>query len=245
MKTLRIILIVVASVAVILPQAFAGMEHHGGGHDMTMHHQHVMLNHALGMSLEGSNLVMLGQMGMAKGIDKITVEHGEKMMKNGRNLWNELMSGDVMMKMHKHGKSPMEDPLMKYTHQLAEAQIKVMDLLDKMPSAGYTGGPGMSMHHQHVMLNHALKMTLEGSNLIMLGQMGMAKGVDELTVEHGKSMIKHGRKLFDEIMSGPAMKEMHAKGVSPEKDKLMGYTHRLAEAELKVMEILKKMPPAM
>ena len=32
------------------------------GHDMASHHQHMMLNHALGMTLEGYNLVMLGNM---------------------------------------------------------------------------------------------------------------------------------------------------------------------------------------
>jgi hypothetical protein len=61
---------------------------------MSMHHQHIMLNHALGMALEGSNLLMLGQMGMAKGVDEISIEHGKMMMKNGRNLLNETMSGD-------------------------------------------------------------------------------------------------------------------------------------------------------
>jgi hypothetical protein len=216
----------------------------GVGHGMAMHHQHIMLNHALGMTLEGSNMFMLGEMGMAKGIDKISVDHGKMMMKNGRDLWNELMSGDTMMKMHAGGKTPTDDPMMKDTHQLAEAQLKVMDLLSKMPSSSGMGH-GMAMHHQHEMLNHALKMALEGSNMIMLGQMGMATGVDEISVEHGKMMMRNANSLFNEIMSGDTMMTMHGEGKSPEKDSAMAYTHKLAEAQMKVMNLLKMMPSVM
>jgi hypothetical protein len=219
---------------------FAGAQ----GHGMAMHHQHLMMNHALGMTLEGSNLVMLGEMGMAGGIDKASVEHGKMMIKNGRDLWNELMSGETMMKMHSAGTTPADDPTMKYTHQLAEAQLKVMDLLSKMPSSSETGH-GMTMHHQHIMLNHALKMGLEGSNIIMLGQMGMEPGVDTISVKHGKSMMENANMLLNELMSGETMMEMHGKGMTPEKDKTMGYTHQLAEAQMNVMNLLKKMPSMM
>jgi hypothetical protein len=219
---------------------FAGTQ----GHEMAMHHQHLMLNHAFGMTVEGSNLIMLGEMGMAGEIDKESVDHGKMMIKNGRDLWNELMSGETMMKMHSAGTTPSDDPVMKYTHQLAETQLKVIDLLSKMPSMS-SEGHGMAMHHQHIMLNHALKMALEGSNIIMLGQMGMAKGVDAVSIEHGKDMMKKAESLFNKIMSGETMMEMHGKDMTPEKDSAMAYTHKLAEAQLKVINQLKKMPSLM
>ena len=207
---------------------------------MGMHHQHIMTNHALGMALEGSNLVMLGQMGMAKGVDKVSVDHGKMMIKNARGLWTEVIEGKSMKDMHDTG-APMTSPMMAYTHKLAEAQLKVMDLLGKMSSGGH-GGHGMAMHHQHTMLNHALKMALEGSNLIMLGQMGMAAGVDEVSVEHGKTMIKHARGLYNDIMTGKTMTDMHGTGTSPDKDSGMAYTHKLASAQLKVIDLLTMMP---
>jgi hypothetical protein len=214
---------------------------HGSGHGMTMHHQHTMLNHALSMALEGSNMIMLGQMGMAPGVDEISIKHGEKMMKDGKAMLDQVMSGEAMKKMHAEGKSPKEDPTMAYTHELAEAQAKVMDLLSKMSTASHEGH-GMAMHHQHIMLNHALDMALQGSNMIMLGQMGMASGVDEMSVHHGEMMMKDAKALWDEIMSGEAMKKMHAEGKSPKEDTSMAYTHELAEAQLKVMDLLSKMP---
>jgi hypothetical protein len=241
--TLKFIVLLVSLSFLFSGPLTAGMtmKHGAGGHGMTMHHQHTMLNHALGMALEGSNLVMLGQMGMAKGVDKVSVDHGKMMIKNGRALYNEVMTGKTMTGMHSGGTSPTDNPMMEYTHKLASAQLKVFDLLKEMSSEGH-GGHGMAMHHQHTMLNHALKMALEGSNLIMLGQMGMAPGLDEVSVDHGKTMIKHARSLYNETMTGKTMTDMHGKGTSPEKDSGMAYTHKLASAQLKVIDLLKMMP---
>ena len=212
---------------------------HGAGHGMSMHHQHEMINHSLGMALQGSNLVMLGQMEMVPGLDKMTVGHGKKMLKNARTMMNDTMSGDAMMKMHSTGMSPADNPMMKYTHQLGEAVMKVMDLLDKHADMK---GHSMEVHHQHMILSHALKMAIEGSDMIMTGQMGMAPGVDSHSVTHGKNMMKEGRALWNEVMSGDYMMKMHGKGMSPDKHKGMAFTHELAEAQLKVLELLKKMP---
>jgi hypothetical protein len=210
------------------------------GHDMSSHHQHMMLNHALGMTLEGYNIIMLGDMGMAKGVDKLSVEHGNMMVRNGKALWTEIMSGKDMAGMHHSGKDPMKDPAMAYTHKLAEKQLKVIDLLGKMPKMEM--GHGMAMHHQHIMLNHALKMALVGSNIFMLGEMGMAKGVDDISVDHGRMMLKNARSLFNDIMSGKNMMNMHMGGTTPESDAMMKYTHQLAEAQLQVLNLLDDMP---
>ena len=210
------------------------------GHDMSSHHQHIMLNHALGMTLEGYNLVMLGDMGMAKGVDKVSVDHGNMMIKNGKAVWTKIMSGKAMVGMHHAGKDPMKDPAMAYTHKLGEKQLKVIDLLGKMPKMDM--GHGMAMHHQHIMLNHALKMALEGSNILMLGDMGMAKGVDDISVNHGRMMLKNARALFNDIMSGKNMTDMHMGGKTPESDAMMMYTHKLAEAQLQVLTLLDDMP---
>jgi hypothetical protein len=215
-----------------------------GGNDMFSHHQHIMLNHALGMTLEGYNLVMLGEMDMAKGSDDISVDHGVMMVKNGKAMWAEIMSGKAMTGMHHEGKDPMKDPAMAFTHKLAEKQLIVMDLLGKMPNVGSdhgAGAHGMSIHHQHIMLNHALKMGLEGSNILMLGEMGMAEGVDEISEKHGKMMLKNGRALFNDIMSGDTMMGIHKSGTTPESNELMQYTHKLAEAQLQVLTLLDEM----
>jgi len=245
MRTTKFIVFVLAMAVLITGSATVGMamKHgQGGGHGMSMHHQHEMINHSLGMALQGSNLVMLGQMEMVPGLDKLTVDHGKKMLGNARTMINDTMSGDPMMKMHAEGTSPADDPMMKYTHQLGEAALKVMDILDK-----HAGMKAHSMegHHQHMILNHALKMAIEGSDMIMTGQMGMAPGVDDHSVTHGKNMMKEARTLWNEVMSGDEMMKMHGTGMSPDKHKGMAFTHELAEAQLKVMDLLEKMPSGM
>ena len=245
MRTTKFIMFVLAVAVLFTGPATVGMamEHgQGGGHGMSMHHQHQMINHALGMALQGSNLVMLGQMEMASGLDELTVDHGKKMLGNARSTMNETMSGDTMMKMHAAGTSPADDPMMKYTHQLGEAAMKVMDMLDKHADMK---GHSMEVHHQHMLLNHALKMAIEGSDMIMTGQMGMASGVDYHSDFHGKKMRKEARALWNEVMSGDYMMKMHGKGMSPDKHKGMAFTHELAEAQLKVMDLLEKMPSEM
>jgi hypothetical protein len=212
------------------------------GHGMTMHHQHQTMNHALGMILDGSNLVMIGQMGMVPDYDSLTVDHGDMMINKASFLWNNIMSGDVMMKMHKAGTKPQDDPLMKYTHELGEAQLKVINLLKKHADMKHHT---MSMHHQHILMNHALKMALEGSNMTMTSNMGMAPGIDEEAITHGKMMSKHARDLLNEVLSGDAMMTMHEEGMKPTLHKGMEFTHEMGSAVMKVMSLLDKMPAAM
>jgi hypothetical protein len=221
----------------------SAMKHgQGAGHGMTIHHQHQTMNHALGMILEGSNLVMLGQMGMVSGIDEFTVDHGDKMMNSGSDLWNSVMSGDVMMKMHKDGTNPQDDPVMKYTHELGEAQLKVINLLKKHADMKQHT---MGMHHQHILMNHALKMALEGSDMTMTGQMGMAPGVDEGSVSHGKMMRKGAWDMLNKVLSGDAMMKMHGEGMKPAGHKGMQFTHELGSSMMEVMNLLEKMPSGM
>jgi hypothetical protein len=210
------------------------------GHEMTSHHQHMMLNHALGMVVEGSNLVMLSEMSMSTEVDAMSAEHGNMMIKNGTTMYNEIMTGKEMLGMHHEGKDPMKDPTMAYTHKLAERELIVMDLLGKMPKM--EKGADMTMHHQHITLNHALKMALEGANILMLGEMGMAGGIDEIDKEHGRMMIKNAKALYNDVMSGSQMTKMHTEGTSPESNEAMQYTHKLAEAQLLVITTLEEMP---
>lgn len=211
---------------------------HGKDADMTMHHMHTMMSHGLVMVTEGSNMVMLGEMKMAPGVDKKTLQHGQHMIKEGKDLITRALSGPEMTAMmKKHAKAP----LMEYTHELGEAMLKITDILEKMPMEDMSSPDMMTMHHMHIMINHALGMAAEGSNMVMLGRMGMAKDVDKFSVEHGKMMMKDAHALLNEVFEGKAMKEMHEKGVKMD-NAMMAETHNLGEAAGKVIDLLEKMP---
>ena len=239
MATMKVFMPLVLVLVITASPAVGMKEMAEEGHAMSMHHQHQMLNHALAMALQGSNLVMIGQMKMVPGVDDLAVRHGTMMMKEARAMWNETMSGSMMTKMHGAGTTPADNPVMEYTHKLAEAQVKVMDLLEKHAA---TQDHTMTVHHQHLLLNHALEMAIDASDMSMTGAMGMAPGIDEESVGHGKKMMGHARSLWNDVMSGDDMKKAHGEGMTPEKDAGMAFTHELAEAQLKVMDLLENMP---
>lgn len=220
--------------------ARAGMEGMEG-HSMKTHHQHLLMDHGLSMVLQGSNMVMLGQMEMVSALDSISVDHGKKMINNGKKAIEEALSGPAMMKMHGAGHDPKSDSMMKATHDLGESVLKVVDLVEKMDMGSMKGESMMAMHHMHTLINHALSMAAEGANLAMVGQMGMAGDFDPPTVKHGKMMIKNARGLIGEVMEAPVMKEMHGKGKSPDKDPMMGHTHKMTEISYKIIGQLEKM----
>ena len=207
---------------------------------MHLHHMHTMMNHGLIMALQGSNLVMLSEMKMAPGVDEITLSHGKKMIADGKAMLKEMLSGEHMTAMHKGGQA--DSPLMTYTHDLGNASLTVIAGLEEMQTGDMASPETMKMHHMHIALNHALEMTAEGSNLVMMGQMKMAGGVDKHTVDHGKQMIADGLKLWNEVMGGSAMAEMHAGGTTPEASVMMRTTHKLAGDQKKVLDLLANMP---
>ncbi|MDN5870657.1 MAG: hypothetical protein L0H73_08075 [Nitrococcus sp.] len=100
---------------------------------------------------------------------------------------------------------------------------------------------GMTMHHMHMMINHAVEMAAAGSNLIMLGQMGMAEGVDKLSINHGKMMISNAQSLMQTIMERNPMKSLHKEGVTPKSSEEMAYTHDLYRSASSYIDTLSRM----
>lgn len=209
------------------------------GADMKMHHMHIMMSHGLSMVTEGSNLVMLAEMKMAPSLDPLTLEHGRHMMADGKELIEHTMSGHEMKSMHMAGHG--DDPLMKYTHELGHAMMDYVNSVENMSMEGEMSGDMMTMHHMHILINHAVNMAAEGANLVMLGQMSMAKGVDKGSVEHGKMMISDADKLLTEVMEGKAMQEMHEKGIKMN-NAMMAETHKIGAAAKKIVDLLSDMP---
>ena len=211
----------------------------GSDAGMEMHHIHVMMNHGLKMVTEGSNMVMLSDMEMAPGLDKTTHEHGHSMIEKGKAVILQSLNGPEMMSMMKgdHAKSDM----MQNTHVLGTQMLKIVGMLEEMSKAGPVKSDMMTMHHQNITINHGLGIALQGSNIKMLGQMGMAGTVDNFSLKHGSMMIEKGRTLINSVMGDKAMMDMHDSGKSPVKDPMMMNTHKLVESAMKIIDELSKM----
>jgi hypothetical protein len=111
----------------------------------------------------------------------------------------------------------------------------------KMDAA--TSEERMTMHHMHMMINHAMEMAAEGSDLIMLGKMGMAPGIDDISVKHGRMMISDAKDLIKQVMSDKSMADMHAKGITTKSSPEMAFTHKLSAAAMAYITAVESMPP--
>ena len=184
---------------------------------------------------------MLSKMKMLQSVDDMTAHHGSEMMKEAKPLIERTMSGPVIMELH--SKKYINDPLLHYTEKLGKAMIDVVDILDTMNMKGFESADTMKMRHLHTMLNHALEMAAEGSNLAILGHMSKTGEVmDTYSINQGNQMMKNARSLLTATMGSKTMKELHAAGVTTEKDSMMREFHAFAEAAMNVIDMLIKMP---
>ena len=207
---------------------------------MSMHHLHIMMNHGLAMAAGGANMVMLAHMGMSPEIDTPALNHGRQMIKDGKTVIQHAVSGKGMKALHGEGHGDV--PLMSYTHELGDAMIAVIDDLQRMTEAPKNPGDDMTMHHMHMMVNHALQMGVEGSNLVMFGEMGMADKVDSFSIDHGKKMLSSAHDLWKEMIEGKTMQALHKREAAGSAE--MKSTHNHADSVNKVMDLLKKMSAA-
>jgi len=208
---------------------------------MKMHHLHMLMNKGILLATEGSNLIMLSKMKMLQGVDDMTAHHGSEMMKEANPLIQRTMSGPVIMELH--SKKYINDPLLHYTEKLGKAMIDTVNILDAMNMRGFESADAMKMSHLHTLLNHALEMAAEGSNLSILGHMSKTGEVmDTYSITQGNLMMKNARSLLTAIMESRPMKDLHAAGVTEESNSMMREFHDFAEAALNVTDMLIRMP---
>ncbi|UCH45002.1 MAG: hypothetical protein JSV11_12000 [Nitrospiraceae bacterium] len=209
---------------------------------MKMHHLHVMMNKGVLLATEGSNLLMLSKTDMLPSVDDMMDRHGSEMISQSRPLIQRTMSAPVIMELH--SKKYINDPLLHYTEQLGVAMIEAVDSLEKMIMSSSTSADAKKMSHLQTLLNHALEMAAEGSNLAILGQMGKTgKVMDTYSIKLGNQMMINAKMLLSSTLQGKTMQDLHASGSPPASDQMMRNVHSFAEAALKVIDMLITMPP--
>jgi len=213
----------------------------GGAPPGKMRQAHVVANHGLIMALQGASLAMLGQLKAAPGVDEAMMKHGREMIRKGTTAIREVGQGPDMTAMRAAGSG--DDPLMKHARDLLDVTEDVLKKLEKAETP-VPSGDVMTLRHMQIALVHAVGTGVDGANLVAMGRMKRSEGTDESSIRHGRAMMADARALWKEILEGKAMKEIHARGMSPKIVPMMGATHRLAEAGGKVLDTLEKMSAA-
>lgn len=154
---------------------------------LQMHHIHMLINHALQMAAQGTDMKIQGE------------EHGNYMLKQATELLQRAMSGPEMARLHAQGYAKKHSMII--THQLAD---QATQLFAQMRNMNTTTSDKRSVQ----MLNHALELAATGSNLVMLGQQGMAGDIDTVMVNHGQSMLGDASRLLQKESKVTAYREV-------------------------------------
>ncbi len=98
------------------------------------------------------------------------------------------------------------------------------------------------IHDMHAMMHemdNGLCEALQGSNMQMLGQMGMSKKLDKDLMVRGTKKINEGKAMIKDVLEGEAMKDLYKEGGFNKK--VMDDLHKLGEKMLEVIEQVEKL----
>ncbi|MBI4686366.1 MAG: hypothetical protein HY756_01040 [Nitrospirae bacterium] len=98
-----------------------------------LHDMHAMMHSmdvGLSQALEGSDLQMLGQMGISKKLDKDMMTRGTRMVKDGKAMIKEMLEGEAMKRLHKEG--GYDKKIMDDIHELGDRMLKVIEQIEKL-----------------------------------------------------------------------------------------------------------------
>ncbi len=102
--------------------------------------------------------------------------------------------------------------------------------------------PEKGLHDMHAMMHemdNGLCEALQGSNMQMLGQMGMSEKLDKDLMVRGTKKINEGKAMIQDVLEGEAMKTLYKEGGFDKK--VMDDLHKLGEKMLQVIGQIEKL----
>lgn len=127
MKTLSITLII------LFVGFFAGSVYAEKKADSALHDMHMIMrfmNHGLSVALEGTDIQMLGQLGMSEKLDRNAIVHGTIMVNDGKGMIKEMLEGKAMRAIYKEGS--FDQKTMDDLHILGDKMLEVIEQVEKM-----------------------------------------------------------------------------------------------------------------
>lgn len=193
---------------------------------------HVLMHHGLAMASEGADLIMISQLGLEPNLDVESLTHGRESIAAGRELIDRALAVNSELA------DEVPAVMLDYTSRLGDSYLAIADVLDNMDAPDIESDTA-ALHHMHMMLNHALRMAADGSNLRMLGTSDRDVSVAQLGGEHGARMLANARAMVDQVLTGPSMENAHAQGLTGGP---MRTAHMLAESIQSVISMMEEMP---
>jgi hypothetical protein len=129
---------------------------------------------------------------------------------------------------------------MKRVHDLGNMMLEGVEIIEKYLKVEKRDSRNSTIHHLHILLNHGLKMAADGSNMIILGRTGPAKGANDLSQKHGRTMMRDGRVFIVRLSDNESMRELHNKGFNPTADARMDLLHQSIIKSLRIIDSLAR-----
>ncbi len=222
------------SLALILaagPAQASGQEKHGMANAayMEMLHLHSLMDHGLEMVAEGSNIVMFSEQDIAPSLDEMTMEHGRKMILEGKAVIEKTLKMAAAQK-----KVYRNRLFIRYIGDLGNAEIAFANMSVKLGKIGMAGPADTKARHIRVMIDHTLVMAAQGADLVITGHMGMPTE-DAYSVEHGKMMLFDSRTMLS-MVKGKEAVDLR------DKSSAMEQTLAACNAARRIIDLLGMMP---
>jgi hypothetical protein len=180
---------------------------------------------------------MISELKISPELDFLTGQHGYAMFEKGKDIIAGVPSEGRMVEMLE--KDHNDYPLMIEIQALGKSMLQTVKLFEqRIMTSPSISSDRMAMHHMQILLTHALRMAVEGANMVMLGSKQIACDVNDFSTNKGRIMMIDARTMVKEIEAKKEMKDLHDRGRTADKDHTMRITHELIEEFGKIMDIL-------
>jgi hypothetical protein len=203
------------------------------------HSMHMLMNHGLTMILDGSSLSMMAELDIDTTVARDPLTHGKRMIDQGKALIDRALRGPVMVEKHMQGMSSSK--MMELTHQLGELMLKTVYDQDIMQPAREGSEINKNLHVLHLEANHALIMSAQGSNMVMMGQVDTSNELNRYSIEQGRKMMAEARTILLDLLNGSILKELGKLKLTQEDEEMFKFTKEMLINNVDVANLLIQM----
>ena len=209
------------------------------GADVQILSLQILVNQAYQMALEGAGLVIVDQMGKGGLFGDLIRKRGWVMIDQAQSLIAGSLDGKEMKQLEIEGHG--DDPLTVTVRENARIMLEGIGLIREYLGTR-TQEPSLTrMHSLFILLNHGMKMSTDGINMIMLGRSIDTGSSRALLQNRGRNMVKDARIFIIRLADNETMQSLHAAGHNPSRDKAMGALHKSIGLSLKLIDRLARL----
>ena len=179
------------ALGLVLASAPAGWADNVPGPGPSRDHQAVQLQlqHGMRMLLEGMDLLILSEMGLAPKVDTLSRAHGKAMADNGKAAIDGALERAAALR---EGKK-ITVAQARLSAEMGAAMRRMIELIETWRSDATSADLVVRKRQAALSINHALGMAVEGSIMVLQGRRAGNAADGEFLARHGTQMVIDAR----------------------------------------------------